>query len=67
VASAIGALPELVGLKAVVAPGDAAALAAAARRRWRDAAAGEDGLRRVRVACGPAEVAARLRAVYDGS
>jgi glycosyltransferase involved in cell wall biosynthesis len=67
VASAIGALPELVGLKAVVAPGDAAALAAAARRRWRNAAAGEDGLRRVRVACGPAEVAARLRAVYDGS
>ena len=55
------------GLKAVVAPGDAAALAAAARRRWRDAAAGEDGLRRVRAACGPAEVAARLRAVYDGA
>src|SRR4051794_1543308 len=44
VASRIGALPELVGADALASPGDAAGLAAAAERRFRDADAGEAGL-----------------------
>jgi glycosyltransferase involved in cell wall biosynthesis len=64
VATAVGALPELVGAGATVPSGDAAALADAARRRWRDGAAGEEGLRRVRAVCAPDAVAARLRDVY---
>jgi glycosyltransferase involved in cell wall biosynthesis len=64
VASRIGALPDLV--EHVVAPGDPAALAAAASARYRDAEAGERGLARVRERCSPAVVAAALAAVYDG-
>jgi glycosyltransferase involved in cell wall biosynthesis len=65
VASRIGALPELLGDEdALVAPGDAEALAAAARARYGDAAAGERGLRRVRERCAPDAVAAALAAVY---
>ena len=48
VASAVGALPELVGPDGLVAPGDAEALAAAARGRFGDEQAGAAGLRRVR-------------------
>ncbi|HSD79184.1 MAG TPA: glycosyltransferase [Solirubrobacteraceae bacterium] len=66
VATAMGALPELVGPAGIVPPRDAAALADAARRRWGDAAAGELGLARVRAACAPDAVAARLGAVYRG-
>jgi hypothetical protein len=58
----MGALPDLV--EDVVAPGDPMALAAAARERWRDAAAGERGLARVRERCAPAVVAAALAQVY---
>lgn len=64
VASRIGALPDLV--EDTVAPGDAAALAAAARARYGDAAAGGRGLAAVRERCAPERVAAALRAVYDG-
>jgi glycosyltransferase involved in cell wall biosynthesis len=62
VASRMGALPDLV--EDVVAPGDPMALAGAARERWRDAAAGERGIERVRERCAPAAVAAALAAVY---
>jgi glycosyltransferase involved in cell wall biosynthesis len=64
VASAIGALPELVDAGGLVPPGDPAALAAAARRRYADAAAGDAGLARIRELTAPDTVAARLAAVY---
>ena len=64
--SAIGALPELCGdVAALVAPGDAAALALAVRERFRDVAAGEAGRRRVLEVAAPAVVAQALGAVYD--
>jgi glycosyltransferase involved in cell wall biosynthesis len=63
--SAVGALPELCGPDGLVAPGDAAALALAVRARFRDAAAGEAGRRRVLEIAAPAAVAAALGAVYD--
>ncbi|HEV2775320.1 MAG TPA: glycosyltransferase [Solirubrobacteraceae bacterium] len=65
VASAIGALPELCDPAALVAPGDAAALALAARARFGDAVAGEAGRRRIIDLAAPATVAAALREVYD--
>jgi glycosyltransferase involved in cell wall biosynthesis len=64
VASATGALAELVDPAGLVAPGDAGALAAAATARFADAAAGEAGLRRVRALTAPESVAAKLAAVY---
>ncbi len=65
VGSAVGALPELCGQRALVAPGDAAALAIAARERFGDAAAGEEGRRRVMELAAPAAVAPALAAVYE--
>ncbi len=65
VASAVGALPELCDPDGLVAPGDAAALALAARTRFRDAAAGEAGRRRVARIAAPEAVAPALAAVYD--
>jgi len=65
VASAIGALPEICDPAGLVAPGDAAALAVAARARFGDAAAGEAGRRRIIELAAPAAVAPALRAVYD--
>jgi len=65
VASAIGALPELCDPAGLVSPGDAAALAVAARARFGDAAAGEAGRRRIIELASPAAVAAALRGVYD--
>jgi len=65
VASAIGALPELLGDDgALVAPGDAAALAAAARARFADGEAAERGLARVRAVAAPEAVAPALAALY---
>jgi glycosyltransferase involved in cell wall biosynthesis len=64
VASAVGALPELVGPDAVVAPGDAGALAAAATKRFGDEAAGTAGLHRISALASPAAVSARLRGIY---
>lgn len=65
-ASRIGALPELVEDAGLVAPGDAAALAATARARFGDEDAGLRGLATVRARCAPETVAAQLAAVYDG-
>jgi glycosyltransferase involved in cell wall biosynthesis len=64
VASAVGALPELVGPDGVVAPGDAEALAAAVRGRFGDEDAGAAGLRRIRELASPDAVAALLRSIY---
>ena len=64
VASASGALRELVGPAGLVAPGDPGALAAAAAARFGDAAAGEAGLRRVRELAAPEAVAPTLAAIY---
>jgi glycosyltransferase involved in cell wall biosynthesis len=65
VASAVGALPELVGPEALVAAGDVAGLAAAAQARFGDEAAGAAGLQRVRELASPAAVAALLRPIYE--
>ncbi len=64
VASRIGALEGLVEEAGLAAPGDAAALAAAARARYGDAAAGERGLAEVRSRCAPEAVARALAEVY---
>jgi glycosyltransferase involved in cell wall biosynthesis len=66
VASAIGALPELCDPGGLVAPGDAAALALAARSRFGDARAGEAGRRRVIELAAAAAIAPALGAIYDG-
>ena len=66
VASRIGALGELVADEgALVAPGDARALAAAARARFGDTVAAERGLARVRAVAAPEAVAPALAAVYE--
>ena len=64
VASRIGALPELVDPAGLVPPNDPGALCAAARERFADERAGEDGLRRVRALAAPEAVAPRLAAAY---
>jgi glycosyltransferase involved in cell wall biosynthesis len=67
VASAAGALPEVVGdPAALVPPGDPVELAAAILARWRDARAGEAGLRRARDLAAPDVVAAGLAGAYAG-
>jgi glycosyltransferase involved in cell wall biosynthesis len=67
VASAVGALPELVEPDALVAPGDAGALAAAIARVAGDAAAGKRARERVGAVCAPALIARALADVYDAS
>jgi glycosyltransferase involved in cell wall biosynthesis len=64
VASAVGALPELVDAGGLVPAGDIDALAAAARARYGDEAAGAAGLERIRALASPQAVAARLRPLY---
>lgn len=64
VGSAVGALPELLAPEALVPPGDADALAAAAVSRFADASAGDADLARVREAAAPDIVAARLATAY---
>jgi glycosyltransferase involved in cell wall biosynthesis len=66
-ASRVGALPELVDADALVAPGDAAALAGAIARLAGDREAGERGRVRVRALCAPEVVARALTDVYDGA
>jgi len=65
VASRIGALPELVDPDGLVAPGDPAALAEAARRRWRSVSHGEAGIAAARAVVAPEVVAPALGAVYE--
>jgi glycosyltransferase involved in cell wall biosynthesis len=67
VASRVGALAELVEDAALVAPGDAAALAQAALRLSGDSGAAERAHDRVRAVCSPALVADALAKIYDGS
>jgi glycosyltransferase involved in cell wall biosynthesis len=66
-ATAMGALPGLLADPGALAPpGDPRALAAVARARFGDAAAGARGRERARVVAAPAAVARALRVVYDG-
>jgi glycosyltransferase involved in cell wall biosynthesis len=64
VASAIGALPELVPAEQLAPAGDAAALASAIVRVRGDAHAAQRGLARVRQAASPEVVAPLLAAAY---
>jgi glycosyltransferase involved in cell wall biosynthesis len=64
--SRVGALPELLDADALVAPGDAPALADAIARLAGDRAAGARGRERVRALCAPEAVARVLADVYDG-
>jgi glycosyltransferase involved in cell wall biosynthesis len=67
VASRVGALVELVEPGGLVDPGDAAALAEAIGRRFRDMVAGERGRARVEQLCSPAIVADKLAVAYGMS
>jgi glycosyltransferase involved in cell wall biosynthesis len=64
VATAVGALPELVDAGGLVASGDPDALAAAARARFGDEVAGAAGLKRIAALAAPAAVAEQLRSAY---
>jgi glycosyltransferase involved in cell wall biosynthesis len=64
VATATGALPELVDPPGLAPPGDIDALAAAAHARFGNEAAGADGLCRIAELASPDAVARRLRDVY---
>ena len=65
VASRVGALPELVEEDALVAPGDARALAGAISRVASDPRAGERGWERVLATCAPEVVARGLADAYE--
>jgi glycosyltransferase involved in cell wall biosynthesis len=65
VATATGALPELVDPAGLAPPGDVDALAAAAKARFGDEGAGADGLRRIAELASPEAVAPRLRELYS--
>jgi glycosyltransferase involved in cell wall biosynthesis len=65
-ASDVGALGELLEPQALVAPGDAAALAGAIGRLAGDRTAGARGRERVRALAAPEVVAQALAAIYDG-
>jgi glycosyltransferase involved in cell wall biosynthesis len=64
VASKAGALADLVDPEALVTPGDADALAAAARRHFGNEQAGAAGLKRIRELASPEAVAAAVREIY---
>jgi glycosyltransferase involved in cell wall biosynthesis len=66
-ASRAGALAELVEDTALVAPGDAQALAQTIGRLIGDQDAGERARERVRAICAPERVAGALARIYDGS
>ncbi len=63
--SRTGALPELLDADALVAPGDAAALAEALTRLAGDRARGLEGRRRVAALCAPERVADDLSSIYE--
>jgi glycosyltransferase involved in cell wall biosynthesis len=65
-ASRVGALGELLEPDALVAPGDASALAQAIERLAGDRLVGEQNRRRVAARCAPEVVARALSQVYDG-
>ncbi|HEY2397758.1 MAG TPA: glycosyltransferase family 4 protein [Solirubrobacteraceae bacterium] len=65
-ASRAGAIPELLGEDALVAPGDAPALAETVARLAGDATAGMRNLERIRAVCAPEIVARGLSEVYRG-
>ena len=65
VGSRIGVLPELVPDEDLTAPGDVAGLAAAIRRRFGDAEAGERARRRALEVAGEDAVVAALERLYD--
>jgi len=65
-ASAVGALPELVEQAALATAGDPQGLADAIARQLADAQAGARARARVHALCAPAEVAGRLRQIYEG-
>jgi glycosyltransferase involved in cell wall biosynthesis len=67
VASAIGALPELLEEMSLAAPGDASALAGAIARVLADPDAGARGRERVGAVCAPDVLARELAGVYDGA
>jgi len=67
VASRVGALDELVEADALVAPGDADALAQAIGRCAGDRALAERGRSRVAAVCSPSVVGDALARVYDGA
>lgn len=64
--SRVGALPELLDDEALVAAGDAGALAGAIARLAGDRAAGARGRERVRSLCAPEVVAKALAELYEG-
>jgi glycosyltransferase involved in cell wall biosynthesis len=66
-ASRAGALAELVEDTALIAPGDAQALAQAIGRLAGDRDAGERARERVRAICAPERVAGALARIYDSS
>jgi glycosyltransferase involved in cell wall biosynthesis len=67
VATRSGGLADAVPEEGLAPAGDVAALAARLRVLWRDAAAGERALARVRELSAPERVAERLRAVYGAA
>ncbi|HEV2770883.1 MAG TPA: glycosyltransferase family 4 protein [Solirubrobacteraceae bacterium] len=66
VASAIGALTDLLAGEDLVAPGDPAALAHAMIARWGDEHAGQAGRARIHALAAPERIAPRLAAIYAG-
>jgi glycosyltransferase involved in cell wall biosynthesis len=64
--SALGALPELLGEHATVAPGDPALLAEAIGRLAGDSKVGEENRQRISALCAPSVLATRLAAIYGG-
>jgi glycosyltransferase involved in cell wall biosynthesis len=67
VATRSGGLAEAVPVEGLAPVGDVEALAGRLQALWRDAAAGERALERVRGLSAPAAVAERLRAVYSAA